>query len=292
MFHKLYLPRAVPSRLKRAGPIAAAALALGLTLVPAASAAGAYSDPAGDNASAGDITAVKVSGSKATGLFTFNITGSGLSSSDNVPTFLYIDSDANPLTGDIQSLGADYAFAVGQSSYGAAHWDGSNWVTTHFATARVLGGAGGLFILVNKSELGNTADVNFWAESYDSVGKKWDDAPNDGAFNYSLDADGPLINAVDLQTTPAAGPKAGKRFVVAPSGLKLPPDGRSTPTAIAPESYSCTAKLGAKALAGSGTGGCTFAIPKKKSRGKSLVVTLTVVYEGVTKSFDYTFKVG
>jgi hypothetical protein len=290
MFHQLQFPRAVSTRLKRAGPLAAVA-ALALTLVPAASAGGAYTDPAGDNATAGDITALKVSGTKATGQYTFNIAGSGLSSSDNVPTFLYIDSDANPLTGDIRSLGADYAFAVGQSSYASAHWNGSDWADATFPTARVLSGAGGLFILINKSDLGNAADVNFWAESYDTVGKKWDDAPNDGAFNYSLDADGPQINSVDLQTAPAAGPRAGKRFVVSPTGLKLPPDGRSTATAITPESYSCTAKLGAKRLAGTGTGSCSFTIPKKKSRGKSLKVTVTVVYEGVTKSFDYAFKV-
>jgi hypothetical protein len=291
MFHTLHLPRAVPSRMKRAGPVAAATLALALTLVPAASAGGAYNDPAGDNGSAGDITALKVSGNKASGLLAFNINGTGLSPSDNVPTFLYIDSDANPLTGDIQSLGADYVFAVGKSSYDTAHWNGSSWVEADLASGKVLGSSQGLFILVNKGDLGNTSDLNFFAESYDSVGKKWDDAPNDGAFNYSLDADGPLINAVDVQTTPAVGPQAGKRFVVAPSGLKLPPDGRSTATAITPESYSCTAKLGAKALVGTGTGSCTFTVPKKKSRGKSLVVTLTVVYEGVTKSFDYTFRV-
>ena len=77
-----------------------------------------------------------------------------------------------------------------------------------------------------------------------------------------------------------------------PTGLKLPPDGRTTPTAILPESYSCNAKLGAKRLAGSGTGGCTFAIPKKKARGKRLTVQLTVNYQGATKTVPLTFKVG
>ena len=278
-------------RLKRAGPIGAAAIAVVLTLVPAASAGGTYVDPPGDNGTAGDITGLKVSGNKASGLLVFNITGSGLSTSDNVPTFLYIDSDANPLTGDVQAVGADYAFAVGGSSYEFARWNGSDWVDTQPATARVLGGSQGLIILVNKSDVGNAADINFFAESYDAVGKKWDDAPNDGAFNYSFDADGPLINSVDVQTTPSAGPKAGKQFVVTPTALKLPPDGRSAPTPIMPESYSCTATLGGKTLVGTGTGSCTFAIPKKKSRGKQVKVTLTVVYEGVTKSFDYTFTV-
>ena len=71
----------------------------------------------------------------------------------------------------------------------------------------------------------------------------------------------------------------------------MPPDGRTTTTAILPESYSCTAKLGAKQLTGTGTGGCTVAVPKKKARGKKLTVLLTVNYEGVTKVVPLTFKV-
>ena len=79
--------------------------------------------------------------------------------------------------------------------------------------------------------------------------------------------------------------------VVAPTGLKLPPDRQTTTPAILPESYSCTAKLGAKKLAGSGTGGCSIAVPKKKSRGKRLTVVLTVKYQDATKAVPLTFKV-
>ena len=60
------------------------------------------------------------------------------------------------------------------------------------------------------------------------------------------------------------GRRPGKRFVVVPTGLKLPPDGRTTRPPILPESYSCIAKLGAKKLAGSGTGGCTVAVPEEE----------------------------
>jgi hypothetical protein len=87
------------------------------------------------------------------------------------------------------------------------------------------------------------------------------------------------------------GPRAGKRFVVVPTGLKLPPDGRAIATPVLPESYTCVAKLGAKQLAGSGTGGCTIAVPKKKARGKRLTVQLTVIYQGATKVVPLTFKV-
>jgi mevalonate kinase len=62
-------------------------------------------------------------------------------------------------------------------------------------------------------------------------------------------------------------------------------------TTILPESYSCTATLGAKKLAGSGTGGCTLSVPKKKAKGKKLVVQLTVTYQGATKVVPLTFKV-
>jgi mevalonate kinase len=61
---------------------------------------------------------------------------------------------------------------------------------------------------------------------------------------------------------------------------------------VLPESYSCVAKLGAKKLAGSGTGRCTIAVPKKKARGKRLTVLLTVTYQGATKVVPLTFKVG
>jgi hypothetical protein len=38
-------------------------------------------------------------------------------------------------------------------------------------------------------------------------------------------------------------------------------------------------------------GGCTLRIAKKKTRGKTLNVVVTVVYEGATKSVPFTFTV-
>src|SRR4030095_7364896 len=94
-----------------------------------------------------------------------------------------------------------------------------------------------------------------------------------------------------LQTTPVSGPRAGKRFVVTPIGLKLPPDGALVSIAPKPESYACHAKLKGKAVAATGTGDCTLRIPKKKTRGKKLTVVVDVTYEGATKSVPFTFVV-
>jgi hypothetical protein len=292
---RLPRPVAVPA-LKRAGPIAAALVAA-LLLVPSAS-SGNYTDASGDNLGpAGDLTAVTVAGDKVSGQLLFRISGSNLASSDTNRLFLDIDADANPLTGSLADDGAEYEFYVGGNIYGFGRWDGSQWVRASNLTVLVSGNTSQITISVNRSELGNTADFNFVATTFsmtplagNAVQIGLDVAPDDGAFNYSFDANGPQINSVDVKSTPSAGPKAGKQFVIVPTGLKLPPDGRTTPAAVLPESYSCSAKLGAKRLAGRGTGGCTMTVPKK-ARGKRLTVLLTVNYQGATKVVPLTFKV-
>jgi hypothetical protein len=276
----------------RAGPLAAV-LAATLVLVPAAT-PGTYADEAGDSGSAGDITGIQVDSDKQSGQIIFRITGTNLSTSASVPTFLLIDSDSNPFTGDVGSVGADYVFSIDDESFWFEHWNGSDWVDTSYGTVRITGGINGLMISVNRSELGNTGELNFWARSYDRVNKKVDDAPDDGAFNYSIGANGPDIQSVDVQTVPASGPMHGRKFVVIPAALKLPPDGAlnaALHAAEAPDSYSCKARLGQRAVPGTGKGGCAFAVPRKKSRGKQLTVAVTVNYQGASKAFTYAFRV-
>ncbi len=272
MFKQIQLPRA--------GPIVLA-LVFALVLVPSAS-SGNYGDASGD---------------KAGGQVVFRIAGVNIASSEQNELYLDIDADANPLTGSLSDGGAEYSFAVDNDTYGFGRWDGAQWVRASNATVRVSGDTSLIMISVNRSELGNTADFNFVVTALNLVVNGnvaligLDVAPDDGAFNYSFEANGPQIDTVDVQTTPSAGPRAGKKFVIAPTALHLPADGRSTPTPLVPESYSCSATLGAKRLAGSGTGGCTISIPKKKARGKKLTVNLTVNYQGATKVVPLTFKV-
>jgi hypothetical protein len=291
MFTQYRLPRpALAARLKKCrGPIAAA-LTAALILVPAAS-SGDYTDPSGDSGTAGDIVSVTVAGDKASGQLLFRITGTNVVSAETNLLILDIDSDANPLTGDITDNGSDYEFVLNNSTYDFSHWNGSDWVATPDLSVQISGSTSQILISVNRSELGNTSTFNFFAVTFNAVDRAFDRAPDAGAFNYSFDANGPQIGSVDVKKTPAAGPRTGKRFVIVPTGLKLPPDRQTTPPpTILPESYSCTAKLGAKKLAGSGTGRCTIAIPKN-ARGKRLTVLLTVNYQGAKKVLPLTFKV-
>jgi len=285
------LPRpAVALRLKKSMGLIAAALAAALILVPTGS-SGNYTDPSGDSGTAGDVVSVTVAGDKTSGQLLFRVTGTNIASSETNLLFLDIDSDANPLTGDITDNGSDYEFIVASGGYVFFHWNGSEWVGTSDLSVQISGSTNQILFSVNRSELGNSSLFNFFAWTFNVPDRATDSAPDQGAFNYSFEANGPQIISVNVKTTPAGGPKAGKRFVVAPTGLKLPPDRQTTPPTVIPESYSCTAKLGAKKLAGSGTGGCSIAIPKKKAKGKKLTVLLTVKYQDATKVVPLTFKV-
>jgi hypothetical protein len=281
------------SRIKRFGLMVGVVGALILVPSAASQSGPQYADGSGDAGGAGDLSGVTVLGDKSSGQYVFRIAGSNLSTAPNQLTFLYIDSDANPLTGSLNADGADYAFGVDDSSYDLAHWDGSDWVDTPSSTVRVccVGGGTSLMISINRSELGNTSSLNFSADTWNTDTRSGDDAPDDGMFNYSLDAGGPDIQGMTLQTSPSSGPRAGRAFTVEPIGLKIPPNGALVSVQAKPESYSCRATLGSRTVAGHGVGGCTLRIPKKKAHGKKLHLLVTVTYEGATKSVPFTFVV-
>jgi hypothetical protein len=174
------LPRpAVASRPKKSGGVIAAALMAALILVPTAS-SGDYTDPAGDNGTAGDITAVTVAGDKASGQLLFRVTGTNMASSDTNLLLLDIDSDANPLTGDITDNGSDYRFGVGSGGYAFLHWTGSEWVDTPDLSVQITGSTNQLLFSVNRSELGNSSLFNFFAWTLNVPDRAIDSAPDQG----------------------------------------------------------------------------------------------------------------
>jgi hypothetical protein len=278
--------------------VALAVLAAALALVASAGAAravGNYRDATGDGRGAPDILNVTIAGDAAGGQLLFRINVDNLPSPSDALTVLGIDSDMNEATGPPGWIGTDYVFVDDESdqTYGFAHWNGSDWDwDTPYSTVNVSAGRSGVTISVNRSELGNTSGFNFWARTVRTSAPStlYDDAPDDGTWNYSLSAGGPEIQGVLVQTSPAAGPKAGKSFRVTPVGVKLPPSGAAVATPPKPDSYSCKATLKGKALHGSGTGGCTFKVPKN-ARKKQLAVVVTVSYQGARSSVTYAYRV-
>src|SRR5262245_961198 len=131
------------TRIKRLGLLAAAVGALILVPSAVSQTGPQYGDATGDSASAGDVSGVTVLGDKTSGQLVFRVTGSNLSTSEDMITVLFIDSDANPTTGNLSWNGADYLLGVDDSSYDFRHWNGSDWVDTPYSTVRVCCIGGG-----------------------------------------------------------------------------------------------------------------------------------------------------
>jgi hypothetical protein len=266
--------------------------AVALAGAGAADAVGRYSDAPGDGKGAADITGVAVS-SDANGQIVFMISSAGQPDAQGGELLLFLDTDANPSSGAPGTLGSEYILGFDEESYGFGRWAGSDWDwETPYSTVGVTSSSSGALISVNRSELGGTGSFNFWVRTRrgDPSAGQLDDAPDDGGFNYTLAAGGPDIREVSVQTTPDAGPRAGRPFVVKPGRLLLPFTGATLTFFPEAESYTCVAKLGAKSLRGKGTGGCTFAIPKK-AKGKRLSVVLTVSYQGASKPVQLVYRV-
>lgn len=265
--------------------------AIALTGAGSAGAVGKYPDAAGDGKGSADLTGVSVA-SDAFGQIVFTINTAADPLAGDGWTVLVMDTDANPATGAPNFLGAEYLIDLAEGGYGFGRWTGSDWDwSTPYTTVRVRANANSVMFSFNRSELGGTTSINFYARSGrgdPSLGQM-DDAPDDGSFNYTLAAGGPDIREVGVKTTPDSGPRAGRPFVVQATSLALPvvPGDGLSPQ---PDAYACTAKLGAKALRGTGIGKCTFAIPKQ-AKGKKLSVSLTASYQGASKTVQFVYKV-
>jgi hypothetical protein len=278
-------------RLGLAGVLAVLS-ALALAGAGSVGAVGRYTDASGDGKGAADVTGVSVA-SDANGQILFTISTAGNPEEAGGVLMLLLDTDVNAASGMPGGLGADYVLGVEAEGFAFGRWTGSDfdW-DTPYSTVRVITNGSGAMFSVNRSELGGTGSFNFWVRTVrgEPTSGQADDAPDDGTFNYELAAGGPDIREVSVKATPDSGPRAGRKFVLQPTGLVLPPNGAMLASSPAPESYQCAARLGAKALRGTGTGGCAFAIPKK-AKGKKLSVALTVSYQGASKTVQLVYKV-
>ena len=274
------------------GALLAVTSAVALTGAGTAGAWGIYADPSGDGKGSADVTGVSVV-SDSNGQIMFTVSTASHPEENGGAVVLLIDSDLNPASGALELSGADFLLAVDVDGYLFGRWSGSTWDwNPPHSTLRVVTTPRGEIFSVNRSELGSTESFNFWVRAVrgDIAQGQFDDAPDDGAFNYKLGAGGPDIREAGVKTSPEAGPRAGKTFVVEPTTLLLPPNGAMVTISPKPESYKCAAKLGSATLRGKGAGGCTFAIPKK-AKGKRLTIALTVSYQGASKTIQLTYKV-
>jgi TRAP-type C4-dicarboxylate transport system substrate-binding protein len=199
--------------------ISCRALAAGALLVAVAGCAGShaaqhraatahYADPAGDAVDGGvDIRGVDVETTKGVWI-SFRVHLDKLDRSGTVVD-LWLDTDADPTTGNATFPGADgaeYLFTAflgtkadcgkfsaaihGGNGCFAAWGAKGSWVSAEAKTARIFRSATGFTASINRSDLGNTRDFNFHVDRADK-----DRAPGSGTYNYSLALGGPKPQA-------------------------------------------------------------------------------------------------
>jgi hypothetical protein len=265
--------------------LAAIAAVAALVLIPTASARvmgtpAEYTDQVGDAKSAPDVTKVAIDLDAATGLLSFEVDLAGAEqlAADGL-VGIALDTDRNGATGD--QAGSDYFVIVGAGGVGLLKWNGSDMVPFNHAPLAIGRQPGKVLVVMCSCDIG-TQTFDFAVLGV--RGNDVDVAPDQGG-TFPIPA--VAIDITSFVYTPKPFvPKAGKRFTLKPLGIRL----GGTNEVVAPDSLSCTAKLGAKTLKGSGTGGCSWLIPKK-TRGKKLNVTVEVSYQGQTETFSQTFKI-
>ena len=223
---------------------------------------------------------------------------------------ILIDADANPATGDPQSLGADYAIELdgpisGAAGVGLFRWDGTTFTgsgvpqtTLTFAYAN-----GAVTIKMNVSELGATKRFSFAVIAIsdivldangdpDLTNAHYDYAPDPGHgfFTYDVKTVPPALVVQSFSTKPLK-PKAGKGYTASLAFART--DG-SPPTGT--ETVTCRATVAGRALAATsrslinGRASCTWSIPKT-AKGKTIRITVTVQSGSLKASKSATAKI-
>jgi hypothetical protein len=281
---------------------------------PAPTTGTTFTDATGDASGAPDIAGATVSNDAAAQItIQVNVPGEQDLAADEA-ILLVLDTDQNPNTGAPNSDGGDFLIIIdGQShTWAVAVWDGSKFVFTASPTGS-LHFSNGPVISINRSDLGGSGvtGFNFWVETLKGTDPNgpYDDAPNDGVWNFQLSGVGSTPPATpstpSTPSAPVTPPAATKAATVtsikvlalptAPTAgllfrVLVPTVTLSTGVKVHPDSAGCAATLTGKALRGTGAGRCTFAIPKTAG-GKTLVVHVNAKYNGMSKSKTVGFRV-
>ena len=244
-----------------------------------------FTDPKDDASNGPDVTQLVVSNDdngQLTFAFTFGNRPTILTGDDIVA--IGIDADRRGNTGD--PAGYEFIFGFlfeGGGQVEVGQWDGSRF--NFDAPQTTLRAAdGGRTLSINRSELGNAMSFDFRVATLGAG--TGDTAPEGGLatiWTYELSLRPEIVSIRASFNLPQ--PRVGKVFQLRTAVLRL-----SSGQEVPPTAFTCTATLGGKVLRP--TGRCRWTIPKKGSKGKRFVVTVSATYEGVSARFDpYVFRV-
>jgi TRAP-type C4-dicarboxylate transport system substrate-binding protein len=218
----------------RAWPAAVTALLIALVVgcggsdggdPPAAEGAGPahYRDAAGDGGSLPDIRGIEVA-STSGGRISFSVSLGNFTTRTKTVVDLWLDTDADPETGNTTFEGADGADYLVSAFFGPepptgpycaeikgggcfGKWSPSGWTGATAATGRVSPTTNGFKFSIDRRDLSNTEELNFFAVRGAEAPGFPDRAPGRGTFNYSFALGGP--RAVDSPEARGGADKAG-----------------------------------------------------------------------------------
>ena len=269
--------------LKRIALLAAIVSVVTFTLTGVAGGATAananfWTDPAGDGANAADVTRIEVSsddGGNITFQLTYGNRPGGLTENDEV--HIWLDSDANPSTGD--SYGYDYLIAIANGAAVLKHSTTSGIEDTPSSTFSAS--ADGTSAKVNRTEVGNTAKFAFYVATITTIDNSVDYAPDtgNGVYLYSLTAPRPAQVVVIFAPKT---PKAGRSFMATVALVKFD-DGSSIVPLSLP--ITCRGTLNGKVIRATAIPlACVWKLPKS-AKGKRFSFTITVSNNGSKATF-------
>jgi hypothetical protein len=266
-----------------------------------------YQDSSGENPAAPDITTMTVSNTDA-GLIQFRV---------NIPNraqlgqdmlmLLFVDSDANPDTGDPESVGADYVIQIFGGEAALFRWDGSDFTRRAGdppATSLIFSYQGGVTVTMSAAELGNTKKFGFaviaisgvtidsTTGDVDFTNAVADVAPASGAglYQYEVKITPPTLVVKSLKPTPRI-PTAGRSFT-----LRLVAARSDTGAVVQNGRVTCVGRVGNARLKAQvqrvqgGAATCTWNLPLS-ARAKTFRGSVAIVFEGLKVSQSYSGKV-
>lgn len=267
----------------------AATLVAGFALVGSAGAGATYVDPAGDSGTAPDVTRVTLT-DDASGRLVFRVAtpnrAARLRADEQLQ--LYLDTDANPDTGDPAAEGAEYLIALGSGAPAAfSRWNGVVYADAD-ADSLDAAFAGGARISIARRDLGNTRRLRFWIRTLqgdDESDGHVDDAPNQGTWGFALRPAEPVtVKIFEISifpVPPIAGDDLRARVQVKLS------DGRT----VRPTRLTCALALAGRAIAARVAGDtCRTKLPFTAT-GKTLSIRVGMTYLRTTAAKTVRYRV-
>lgn len=261
-----------------------------------------FADSIGEDANAPDITSINVSNTDG-GLITFHVAISNRPTlTPDMTVLIWLDTDANPATGDAKSLGAEYVIEVDPGAVSLYKWDGTTYANAPSASTVTYGyDATGATVHVGVQDIGGTKLINFGVDAISGITtdasgnadftNAHDDLAPDGGhgfYNYSV-----ITKLTLKQTAFAYTPKPAKSGARFTATLAATESDTSGPVATATVSCVATIKgvrLRATHSLANGVASCFWKVPKT-AKSKTLIGKITITLKGTTLAHSFTTKI-